>query len=55
MENPIYLGDGVYATMVDDGTVMLTTGNHDPKEADNVVYLDDRTVSNFIKWIASGS
>jgi len=55
MENPIYLGDAVYATMTEDGEVILTTGSHHLADADNVVHLDERTLSNFIKWIASGS
>ena len=36
---PAYLGDGLYASH-DGWHVLLTTGHHDPKQADNVVALD---------------
>ena len=49
MENPIYLGDAVYATY-DDYHVILTAGDHDPIKAQHVVYLDKDVMAGLIKW-----
>ncbi len=40
MIKPEYLGDGVYATAKEDGSIMLTTGDHNQLEADNVIFLE---------------
>lgn len=37
---PRYLGDGVYASVIKD-CVVLTTGNHNPQLADQVIIIDD--------------
>jgi len=49
IENPIYLGDAVYATY-DDYHVILTTGHHEPLEAQQAIYLDKDVIKNLVKW-----
>jgi hypothetical protein len=49
IENPTYLGDAVYATY-DDYHVILTTEHHDPKEANNIVYMDKDVIRKLVKW-----
>ena len=48
---PAYLGDALYAS--DDGYhVVLTTGNHEPAFASNVVYIDPEGVEGLLAYIA---
>ena len=49
IENPIYLGDAVYATY-DDYHVILTTGHHEPSEAQTTIYLDKSVLAKLVKW-----
>ena len=39
MKEPVHLGDGAYATVLNEYTVMLTANHHDPKQATSVIYL----------------
>ena len=43
-ENPVYLGDGVYATWTGH-SVVLTTTTHVEMAADNVIHLDPDMVA----------
>lgn len=40
MKAPRYLGDGVYAQCDFMDRLVLTTGNHDPEKADNIIILE---------------
>jgi hypothetical protein len=55
MENPIYLGDGVYATLEYDccngSGATLTTGTHKQDEADNIIYLDPEVAQALVNWL----
>lgn len=51
MNNPIYLGDGVYAHL-DSGSIVLTTGHHEPSKADNAVYLEPDVLKKLLEYIA---
>ena len=54
MENPIYLGDGVYATFDSGfagGGITLTTGTHEEAEADNVIYLEPEEAQALVNWL----
>lgn len=48
--NPEYLGDGVYITL-HAGRYILTTGNHDPKIADNVIVLEPEVLNALLVWL----
>lgn len=51
IENPIYLGDGVYGTLlIETQQIMLTTGHHERAQADNVIYLDAAVLDAFELW-----
>ena len=45
MIGPQYLGDGVYATAEEDGSIMLTTGHHEQLEAGNVIFLEPEVLT----------
>ncbi len=49
-----YLGDGVYVTidLLGVNQITLTTGHHDPDEADNVIYLERGFVTMLAALIA---
>lgn len=55
---PRYLGGGVYASVQPkSGYVVLTTGHHDPKLADNTIYLDNevrRALAEFMVEVLTG-
>lgn len=52
MTNPRYLGDGVYAHVAEDtGSIVLTTGHHDPQSADAVIYLEREVAEAVVKYI----
>lgn len=42
MARQVYLGDGAYATVDKDAfhPLILTTGHHDPEQAENVIYME---------------
>jgi hypothetical protein len=51
MIHSFYLGDGAYASVrEDDNAVVITTGHHDPEQADNVVYLEPPVFEGLISW-----
>lgn len=50
MNNPAYLGDGVYAHVDDYGCVVLTTGHHDPAIADNTIVFEPEVLRAFDNW-----
>lgn len=53
--NPQYLGDGVYASWNGE-QIILTTGHHDPANADNVIFLEPdvlRALDAFRKKVGS--
>lgn len=53
MENPIYLGDGVYAEY-DGYGIWLKTGDHREAFCDNKIYLEDMvlaSLNNFVRRI----
>lgn len=43
-----YLGDGVYLTKIENG-IVLTTGNHDPQLADNIIWLEPEIINELLK------
>lgn len=47
MENPMYLGDGVYVQKTLE-YVILTTGSHSLNEAGDVVYLEPEVLQTFM-------
>jgi hypothetical protein len=49
LENPIYLGDAVYATFT-DYHVIVTTEHHEPHEANNVIYLEPSVLNKLVEW-----
>ena len=51
MENPIYLGDTVYATFEYGSGATLTTGTHKQDQADNVIYLEPESVQALVNWL----
>jgi hypothetical protein len=53
MENPIYLGDAVYATILDTGSLMLTTGSHRKDEASDTIYLEPSVWESLVRFVAS--
>lgn len=48
---PRYLGDGVYVTDLAQEGIMLTTGNHDPNEADSIIMLEPEVVIFLVKYL----
>jgi hypothetical protein len=46
MLTPEYLGDGVYVTSNEDGSVMLTTGHHEQLKADAVIFLEAQQIQS---------
>jgi hypothetical protein len=47
---PRYLGDGVYVSE-SYGPVILTTGHHDPDQADDVIFLDEEVLEGLLRWL----
>lgn len=50
MSNPEYIGDGVYVHVDDWGRTTLTTGNHEPALADNVIVLEPEVLEAWDRW-----
>ena len=50
MIGPQYLGDGVYATAEEDGSIMLTTGHHEQLEAGDVIFLEPRVLASLDQY-----
>jgi hypothetical protein len=50
MIEPQYLGDSVYIQN-DDTAVVLTTGSHDIDNADQVIYLEQEVIAQFLNWL----
>lgn len=46
---PVHLGDGLYAS-VDCGMIRLTTGHHDPRLADDEVYLEPEVFAALVAF-----
>ena len=49
IEKSEYLGDSVYAG-IERGMVLLTTSDHDPRMADNQVYLEPQVLVALIEY-----
>jgi hypothetical protein len=52
MKEPTYLGDGVYAQFDQFGMLILTTGSHELRMADNTIMLEPEVLEallNFLK------
>lgn len=45
-----YLGDGVYAHIDAANRIVLTTGHHDPAQADNRIVLEPEVMVSFLRW-----
>ena len=43
-----YIGDAVYAGMLHDGTIVLTT--EDGKEISNTIYLEPEVYDSLLRW-----
>ena len=50
MIEPQYLGEGVYVQN-DDKDIVLTTGSHDIDNADQVIYLEQEVIAQFLNWL----
>lgn len=50
--NHIYLGDGVYAEHTPHG-IILRTGSHLDRDCDDIIYLDNKVLRKFIKFLDS--
>ena len=48
-----YIGDGVYASF-DGYHLTLTTGHHDPVDADNIVHLEPGLLTLINTWVKAG-
>ncbi len=48
---PEYLGDGVYVSFSPFGEVVLTTGHHEPAQADNTIVLEPQVLAALEKWV----
>lgn len=48
---PDYLGDAVYVHVTDDDSLVLTTGHHEPSQADNVIYMDENVVAALLRYL----
>ncbi len=48
-EKSEYLGDSVYAG-VERGMILLTTSDHDPRMADNQIYLEPEVLLALIEY-----
>ena len=48
---PVHLGDGAYASVLDDHMVVITADHHDPLQASSAVYLGKHEVKALIKYL----
>jgi hypothetical protein len=51
MTNPQYLGDGVYASLDQWGRLVLTTGNHQPNECDDMIVLEPEVIAALVRYL----
>ena len=51
MSHARYLGDGVYASF-DGYGIVLTTGHHDPRQAESVISMEPPVVEAFKNYTA---
>lgn len=52
MKQPIHLGDGAYVSEgFYPGEVILTTGSHNPADADNYIALDPNGIRLLLEWL----
>lgn len=51
MARAIYLGDGAYATLEDDGDLMLTDGSHLRNEAESVMWIDPPGIKKLLSFL----
>lgn len=49
---PTYVGDGVYVQTDSFGSLVLTTGNHDPAKAENVIVLEPQVWAQLTEIIS---
>ena len=50
-----YLGDGAYATMQANGSLMITTGHHLEHKADAAMWLGETEIKKLIEFLVSPS
>lgn len=48
-----YLGDGVYVQKDEYGGIVLTTGNHEPRLADNIIVLEPEVAERLVKYLTT--
>ena len=53
MARAIYLGDGAYATLEDDGDLMLTTGSHLRNDAESAMLIDPVGVKKLLSFLGN--
>ncbi len=53
MTEPMYLGDGVYASVDEYRGLVLTTGHHEPEKADDIIILEPDVLDNLMTYVAS--
>jgi hypothetical protein len=51
LNDPTYLGDGVYASYNAAGQVVLTIGHHLPVFAENTIYLEPEVMASLKLWL----
>lgn len=51
MSDPTYLGDGLYAHVDGVGRIVLTTGDHEPSRAENIIVLDKEVLDSLQRYI----
>ena len=49
-KEPTHLGDGAYASFEGFDQIILTANHHDPAQATDRVYLDDRAILALCEW-----
>jgi len=47
----IHLGDGAYASISEQGELVITADHHDPDQATNVVYIDQDGLQRLARFI----
>jgi hypothetical protein len=53
MHNLQYIGDGVYTHVDDSRSLILTTGHHEPDQADNTIVLEPSIIKSLENYIKS--
>jgi hypothetical protein len=55
MKSASYLGDGVYVHLDESDRIILTTGHHEPEQADNTIVLEPEVLDALKRWLNAAS